>query len=297
ALSASGPTPISGAGGAESDVKAGSYTLSESGGPAGYTAGSFSCTNGVAVTAGQITLALNQSTVCAINNDDQTAHLKLVKTMASDNVGTVSLPAALPTSTGPTPISGAGGAESDVKAGTYTLSESGGPAGYTAGSFSCTNGVTVTAGQVMLALNQSTVCTINNDDQPGTLTVIKHVITDNGGTKTAADFTMSVSGTNVQPSPSFPGAEAPGTTVTLNAGSYSVDEAAASGYTKTIGTGCSGTIGNGEAKSCTITNDDQTASLTVITVVIGGPKSASDFTMSVTGDNANPTPHVGVASP
>src|SRR5206468_8301175 len=138
ALSASGPTPISGAGGAESDVKAGSYTLSESGGPAGYTAGSFSCTNGVAVTAGQITLALNQSTVCAINNDDQTAHLKLVKTVTNDNGGTAAATAWTLSAAGTTPISGPGGAEGDVKAGTYTLSEGGGPAGYTAGSFSCT---------------------------------------------------------------------------------------------------------------------------------------------------------------
>src|SRR2546421_7088065 len=103
---------------------------------------------------------------------------------------------------------------------------------------------------------------------------------------------MNVSATNVQPSATFPGAEAPGTTVTLNAGSYSVNEAAVSGYTKTLGADCSGTIANGETKTCTITNDDQAATLTVIKHVInndGGLKNASDFTMNVTATNVQPT--------
>src|SRR5262245_21349000 len=62
------------------------------------------------------------------------------------------------------------------------------------------------------------------------LIVIKHVINDNGGTKTASDFTMNVTG--ISPTPSqFPGAEAPGTTVTLGAGSYSVEESSTLGCT------------------------------------------------------------------
>src|SRR2546423_1871305 len=103
---------------------------------------------------------------------------------------------------------------------------------------------------------------------------------------------MNVTGSNVQPSATFAGAETPGTTVTLNAGSYSVNEAAVSGYTKTLGADCSGTIANGETKTCTITNDDQAATLTVIKHVInndGGLKNASDFTMNVTGSNVQPS--------
>ena len=41
--------------------------------------------------------------------------------------------------------------------------------------------------------------------------MIKHVINDNGGTKTAADFTMTMTGANAGPD-TFPGAESPGTT-------------------------------------------------------------------------------------
>src|SRR5205814_6816245 len=131
---------------------------------------------------------------------------------------------------------------------------------------------------------ETKTCTITNDDQAATLTVIKHVINNDGGLKNASDFTMNVTGSNVQPSATFAGAEAPGTTVTLNAGSYSVNEAAVSGYTKTLGADCSGTIANGETKTCTITNDDQAATLTVSREDVndnGGTKVAADFTMNV----------------
>src|SRR5204862_6922112 len=99
-----------------------------------------------------------------------------------------------------------------------------------------------------LAPGGSATCTITNNDQAATLTVIKHVINNNGGTKSAADFTLSVTGTSPSPA-SFAGSES-GTTVTLNAGSYSVDEAVVSGYTKSLGANCSGTIANGQTKSC-----------------------------------------------
>ncbi len=61
-----------------------------------------------------------------------------------------------------------------VNAGTYTLSESGGPAGYTAGTWSCTAG-TLTGSSLVLPLNTSATCTINNDDQPAHLTLTKVV--------------------------------------------------------------------------------------------------------------------------
>src|SRR2546429_3710802 len=132
-----------------------------------------------------------------------------------------------------------------------------------------------------------------------TLSRSKHVINNDGGLKSASDFTMNVTATNVQPSSTFAGAEAPGTTVTLNAGSYSVNEAAVSGYSKTLGADCSGSIANGETKTCTITNDDQAATLTVIKHVInndGGLKNASDFTMNVTASNRQPSSTSELAS-
>src|SRR5262249_59682141 len=80
-LHASGPTQLNGAGGAESDVNAGTYALSESGGPAGYTTTGYDC-------GPSVTLALGESKTCTIINDDQTAHLKLVKVVKNDKGGT-----------------------------------------------------------------------------------------------------------------------------------------------------------------------------------------------------------------
>lgn len=88
----------------------------------------------------------------------------------------------------------------------------------------------------------------------GTLIVKKHVINDDGGTSVASDFTMNVTGTNVS-NPSFAGDEN-GVTVTLDAGSYNVDETVHSDYAETKSADCSGTIAAGETKTCTITNND-----------------------------------------
>ncbi|GEM_PF-1154982 len=87
----------------------------------------------------------------------------------------------------------------------------------------------------------------------GVLTVIKHVDNTNGGSSAASDFTMHVSGTNVSQA-SFAGAEAPGVDVTLDAGLYSVTEDSLTGYNSSSSAECSGAIGVGEHKTCTITN-------------------------------------------
>src|SRR5206468_2623656 len=113
-----------------------------------------------------------------------------------------------------------------------------------------------------------------------------------------SDFTMSVSGSNPSPS-SFAGDEG-GTSVGIDAGAYSVSEAGPSGYTQSNSTDCSGTIANGETKTCTVTNDDQAATLVVIKHVVndnGGSAVASDFTMSVTGSNPAPSSFPGAESP
>ncbi len=110
-------------------------------------------------------------------------------------------------------------------------------------------------------------CVVPIPPTTGSLTVIKHVVNDDGGLKVAADFTMTVTGTEVS-NPSFAGSES-GVVVTLKPGSYSVDESDTFGYTKTLGTGCAGDIVAGQSYSCTITNDDpepapDTAALTIV---------------------------------
>jgi prealbumin domain-containing protein len=201
------------------------------------------------------------SATCTITNDDQAATLHVIKHVINDNGGTKSASDFAITVTGSSPSPASfNGAESPgttvtLNAGTYSVDE-GAHVGYAKTlSADCSGSI---------ANGESKTCTITNDDLSGTLIVIKHVINDNGGIKVAGDFSMTVTGTNVQPSATFPGVESPGTTVTLNAGSYSVDEAAVVGYTKTLGTDCSGTIANGQTKTCTITNDDTQVAIATV---------------------------------
>src|SRR5205823_2599311 len=136
-----------------------------------------------------------------------------------------------------------------------------------------------------IANGQTKTCTVTNDDQAATLIVIKHVINDNGGTAVASDFTLDSGGTNDTPD-NFPGAESPGTNVTLDAGYYNVSLPGAPPYTNFSATCRPGTLANGQTKTCTVTNDDNAATLIVIKHVIndnGGTAAAGDFTMNVTG--------------
>ena len=82
------------------------------------------------------------------------------------------------------------------------------------------------------------------------LTVMKHVV---GGTAHASDFNITVTGGFVAPWAVFPGSET-GTTVTLDAGGYSVSESAIDGYQASLSDDCSGSIDAGQSKTCTITN-------------------------------------------
>ena len=111
-LTAAGPTPVSGvtatAAVTNAAVSAGSYTLSESGGPSGYTASAYSCVKngGSPVSGNSLTLANGDAATCTITNDDNAASLTLVKEVTNDNGGSASETAWTLTAAGPTPLSG-----------------------------------------------------------------------------------------------------------------------------------------------------------------------------------------------
>jgi hypothetical protein len=256
----------------------GTYNVSETGGPSAYTFTGFS---GDCDSSGNVTVVAGQSKTCTLTNNDQTAHLKLVKTVTNNNGGTAVATDFTLSAAGPTPISGAGGAESDVNAGTYNLSETS-VTGYTAGNWSCVGG-TQNGASVTLALGQSATCTITNDDQAATLHVVKVVVNDNGGTKTASDFSFSVNGGAAV---SF---EAGGQNdLTVDAGTYSVTEPAVSGYTTTYDNCSNVVIPNGDEATCTITNNDVAPTLTVMKIVVnddGGNAVVSDFPLFINGNS------------
>lgn len=118
----------------------------------------------------------------------------------------------------------------------------------------------------------------------GTLFITTHVINDSSGSRSASDFTMSVS---ANPNGTFPGSES-GTAFIVQPGTYSVSEVAVlPNYTKNVGSNCSGTITAGSIKFCTITYNDITTTLTLIANVVndnGGTRLPTDFPLFIDGN-------------
>ena len=142
---------------------------------------------------------------------------------------------------------------------------------------------------VLVAAGDQWTCTETNTRATATLTVVKHVVNDNGGGAAAGQWTMAVTGGSPNPA-TFPGSEA-GTvvTITANAG-YSVSESGGpGGYTAAPSAACANASGlaPGATATCTITNDDRPVTLTLIKHVVNdsssGTATAASFTLTVTG--------------
>ncbi|MDQ7814672.1 MAG: hypothetical protein RDU25_02640 [Patescibacteria group bacterium] len=301
--------------GVENTFSSGTHTVSETN-LAGYV-GTF---GGDCAADGSIALAEGDIKSCTITNDDvyaaTTGTLTVVKQVINDDGGTKAPEDFLMNVTGTNvSMSSFAGSSTGVtvtlEAGLYSVDESL-DTGY---AKTLSEGCTGT-----MAVGDSKLCTITNDDidpeggwtaTTGTLVVIKTVVNDNGGTKSAADFTFSVSGTNPSLS-SFAGSAA-GTSVTLDAGSFSVSEAADADYAASYGSDCSGSIAAGETKTCTVTNDDiyhggggggddweaTTGTLIVFKYIdsaYGGELQPEDFTLAVSGTSPTPSSFSGSSS-
>jgi uncharacterized repeat protein (TIGR01451 family) len=276
-------------------LAAGSYKVSETGGPSGYAA-TFS---GDCDADGDISVSVGQEKTCTITNNDIAPKVKVVKHVVNDNGGAaVASNWSLHLKNGANEVTGSPQAGSEtgdtytVSAGSYSVSETGGPSGYAAtfsGDCNATGAVTVSVGQ-------EKTCTITNNDIAPRLTVIKHVVNKGGSTTQASAFTMDVTATNPS-NAHFPGNEA-GTTITLNAGQYSVDESGGpSTFVKDLSATCAGTIAVGQEKTCTITN---TKVLPGGVVVKKGPAFAYhgdilNFTFEVTNPGTTPLTTVNVS--
>ena len=251
----------------------GSYSVAENAHP-GYDATfSVDCAG---------TIALGETKTCTVTNNDQAPHLVIKKVVVNNDGGSLTA-AAFSGTIGGTVIAAGGntwtGASTDrtlTAIGSYSVAENAHP-GYDATfSTDCTG---------TIALGETKTCTVTNNDQPAHLVVNKLVINNNGGTRTAADFSGTVGGVVLAAGGNtWAGAS---TTMTLTAvGAYSVAENAHPGYTATFSADCAGTIALGETRTCTVTNDDQSARLTLVKHVqnsYGGTARAAAFTLTAAG--------------
>jgi hypothetical protein len=216
-----------------------------------------------------LTLAPGVSATCTINNDDHAGGLALVKKVVNDGGSTAVATDWTLTATGPTPLSGAGGvAATPVAIGDYTLAETGGPADYSAGNWSCSGGI-LKGNVVTVALDAAVTCTIINDDVSGTLTLREIVVNDNNGTSVPPDWVLNAAGPTAL---SGVTGSTTVTTVAVGVGSYVLSETGPQGYTGTWS--CRGgvfTSGNtievavNDAAVCTLVNDDLDTGLSLVT--------------------------------
>ena len=237
---------------------------------------------------------------CAITNV-AAPRLTLLKTVTNDNGGTNVDTDFMLTATGPTTITGIEGAASvtnaAVNAGTYVLTESGAAtAAYTQGAWSCTAG-TLTGNSLVLASGQTASCTITNNDRPR-LTLLKTVVNNSGGTALDTAFTLTATGPVT-----ISGVEgaAAVTNANVNAGTYALTESSLAGYTASAWSCVGGTLAGAnltltqaQNATCTITNDDTPATLTLTKIIVntgGGTAVLANFPLTATG----PTTITGVS--
>jgi YVTN family beta-propeller protein len=146
------------------------------------------------------------------------------------------------------------GTSVSLEPGSYSITESSLPEYTSSKSGDC-------AGS--LSTGETKQCTITNINHPidksAQLIVINNVINNDGSEITVkpSAFIITVHGNDPLPR-SFPGKTGEGVIVNLNPGRYSVTADGPDGYTSDYSEGCEGTIRQGDAKACIITNEEIT---------------------------------------
>ena len=268
--------------------------------------GDWNCFGQTMVDGDTVTVGLGEDVTCEVTNTDIAPQLTLIKDVQNNNGGNADTNDFTLTAAGPTTISGVTGhsdvTDAEVPSGQYDLSEEG-PLGYVqVGQWVCVGGNQVDGDTIDLGPGDIATCTVTNQDVAPELTVVKEVINDFGGTATPADFQLRVNGSAVDQNTSVPG-------IVANT-EYTVSEDQIEGYEMT-GIACVDddtaeavahpvTLGEGQAVTCTVTNQDLQPELIVVKEAInddGGSAEVSDFALYVNGEAATSgASHPGIDS-
>ncbi len=199
-----GEIVLSGRGVASGKLVPGTYTLAESEGPDGYTAGRWSCNRGV-LAGDELTITaadVDAGVICEITNTYTPPIEVSLEKKVDGPAGSESewaapdewLLTAASVPGGEIVLSGRGVASGELVPGTYTLAESEGPDGYAAGRWSCNRGVlagdelTITAADARDGVD----CSITNTYTPPIeVSLAKKVV---GGSAAPGDWLLSASG-------------------------------------------------------------------------------------------------------
>ena len=158
---------------------------------------------------------------------------------------------------------------------------------------------------ITVPLGGSVTCTIVNTDNTPQLKLVKDVQNNDGGTNTAADYTLSATAAAPNDGRNFSStlATPPGTFHNVFGGvSYALSESPnpGTGYSSTGQWSCDGgtlnaaknavTVAAGRAVTCTIVNTDNTPQLKLVKDVQnndGGTKTAADYNLSASAAAPN----------
>jgi len=292
----------------------------------GYTEGSWSCTDATGLTsalptAGLATgelISLSPGAVvdCVITNDDIAPTLVLTKNLINDNGGDKLITDFDISIDG---VEVAAGFVNTVTANQAILISELTIAGYTAGTWACTDSTGLTTGlpaagaaigeSITLKQGSQVSCDITNDDIAPELTLVKTVVNDNGGDKLVEDFDISIDGVEVVSG--TPTQVLANTVITISEldlvpyseGTWECSDA--NGLTTSLpsaglATGTDITLLPGSDVTCSITNNDLGIDLSIVKGVDDStPNIGQTITFTLDVSNAGPdvATNVTVADP
>ncbi len=239
-------------------VNADTYNVAETP-KGGFAAPSYSGCSG-------IVLSVGGSATCTITNSDLPATLIVKKIVINDDGGTATADDFSFQVNDASAVKFEKDGQNDLllASGTYGVVEADAP-GYATTYNNCQ--------ELVIANGQTQTCTITNNDIAPTLTLVKAVTNDDGGTATATNWTLTAQSTDATlPVPSGKTGEAAVTNVVVKAGvAYALSEAdgptgyASEGWQCTAGIMKDGavTLALAQNATCTITNNDIAPKLTV----------------------------------